>query len=167
MDLIFEQIHIKDIEAVLKLFKEAAEKISKKKVDHWQYWTNPPIEKIKWVEAGIKNGEFYFIKNKDAVTIGMVRVLDEDELYWGKKDDLSKYIHSLVVIETFEGQGIGKLVLQKIENEAKNNGFDYLRLDADSKNPKLCKYYENQGFEKVGVKELPLSIYNLYQKEIR
>ncbi|WP_194765814.1 GNAT family N-acetyltransferase [Tamlana sp. I1] len=166
MKITFTPIKITDKNKVLKLFKEAAEKISKKKIDHWQYWKNPPIDKIKWVEAGIVNNEFFFIKNTNAETIGMVRILDEDLLYWGKQEDQSKYIHSLVVIEEFEGKGIGKLVLQKIEHEAKDSGFEYLRLDADSKNPKLCNYYENQGFKKVGIKELPLSIYNLYQKEI-
>jgi len=71
-----------------------------------------------------------------------------------------------VVIEKYEGQGIGELILKKVENDAKISGFSYLRLDSDAKNPKLCNYYEKQGFQKVGVKELPLSTYTLYQKVI-
>lgn len=166
MNITLVQIKISEKNKVLNLFKEAAEKISKKNIDHWQYWKNPPLEKIKWVEEGIFNDEFYFIKNSNGQTIGMVRVLEEDLLYWGQKIEMAKYIHSLVVIEEFEGKGIGKIILQNIENDAKKNGYKYLRLDADSKNPKLCSYYEKQGFKKTGTKVLPLSTYNLYQKEI-
>lgn len=167
MNIVLSPIKPSEEHLVLTLFKEAAEKISKKDIDHWQYWKNPPIEKIKWVREGILNNEFFFIKNAKQQTIGMIRVLEKDLLYWGKKNDNSKYIHSLVIIEKLEGKGMGKIVLQKIESDAKKSGCTYLRLDADSKNPKLCSYYEKQGFKKVGTKKLPLSTYNLYQKEIK
>ncbi|MDQ7917386.1 GNAT family N-acetyltransferase [Mesonia sp. MT50] len=142
MDIFFKQIHIDDKNKVLLLFKEAAEKISKKNVDHWQYWKNPPQEKIKWVEEGILNDEFFFVENSEQQNIGMLRILEEDFMYWGKQKDKAKYIHSLVVIEKLEGRGFGKMILQKVEKEAKKEGCKFLRLDSDSKNPKLCNYYE-------------------------
>lgn len=166
MTIQFQQIQPNELNTVLTLFKEAAEKIAKKNINHWQYWKNPPIEKIQWVKKGIIANEFFFIKNTPKETIGMVRILEEDLLYWGQKNDKATYIHSLVILEKLEGKGIGKKVLQKIENDAKKEGYTYLRLDSDSKNPKLCDYYEKQGFQKVGIKKLPLSTYNLYEKVI-
>ena len=38
-----------------------------------------------------------------------------------------------------------------------------MRLDCDNSNKKLCKYYENIGFQKVGEKQLRLVTYNLYE----
>jgi len=166
MNITLIPIKISDKSQVLTLFKEAAEKIAKKNIDHWQYWKNPPKEKIEWVEEGISNNEFFFVQDPYQRTIGMVRILEEDLLYWGPQIDKAKYIHSLVVIEAFEGKGLGKVILQKIENDALNNGYRYLRLDSDARNSKLCSYYVYQGFEKVGTKTLPLSSYNLYQKNI-
>ncbi|MDT0293724.1 GNAT family N-acetyltransferase [Mesonia ostreae] len=166
MDIIFKQIHIEDKNKVLLLFKEAAEKIAKKNVDHWQYWKNPPQEKIQWVEEGIQNDEFFFVEDSHKQNIGMLRILEEDMMYWGKQNEKAKYIHSLVVIERLEGRGIGKAILQKVEIEAKKEGYKFLRLDSDAKNPRLCNYYEQQGFRKVGTKTLPISTYNLYQKEL-
>ncbi|MBQ0741131.1 GNAT family N-acetyltransferase, partial [Aquimarina celericrescens] len=64
------------------------------------------------------------------------------------------------------GQDLGKKILQQIAQHVQTEDCKYLRLDADSKNPKLCSYYEKQGFQKVGTKELPISVYNLYQKEL-
>ena len=166
MDIRLINVKVSDTNKVLSLFKKAAEVIAKKNINHWQYWKYPPLEKIKWVEEGISKDQFFFIKCPQNNIIGMVRVSDEDLLYWGRKTDKSKYIHSLVVIEEYQGKELGRVVLQKIEKEAKINSYQFLRLDSDSKNPKLCSYYEKQGFIKIGSKALPLSKYNLYQKEI-
>jgi len=165
-DIVFKPIASGDKGRVLDLFKEAAEKINKMNIDHWQYWKNPPIEKIKWVEEGIQNKEFFFIELLNGENLGMVRILNEDLLYWGKQNEKAKYIHSLVIKEKFNGQGIGSMVIQKVEHLAKAENCTYLRLDADSKNPKLPAYYENLGFKKVGTQKLPLSVYTLFEKEL-
>ena len=166
MKIHFKQIEIKDLEQVLHLFKRSAEKIKKMDIDHWQYWTNPPAEKIRWVEDGINNQEFFFIQTPNQDPIGMVRIMDEDVLYWGKQAEKAKYIHSLVVREHYNGQGMGQRIIETIGEQAKLQNCRYLRLDSDAKNPKLCSYYEKLGFKKVGIQELPLSTYNLYEKEL-
>ena len=166
MDFNLDVISPSDLNEVLDLFKVAAEKIAKKNIDHWQYWKSPPIEKVNWVKEGILNNEFFFLKSPKEEIIGMVRILDKDLPYWGEMNDEAKYIHSLVISDKYNGLGIGSKVLQKIESNSKESGCSYLRLDCDSKNSKLCEYYVNQGFEKVGQITLPISIYNLYQKSI-
>ncbi|MGH1336558.1 MAG: GNAT family N-acetyltransferase [Aureispira sp.] len=166
MKLQFIPIKIEDQATVLQLFKEAALRIAKMDIDHWQYWRNPPIEKVNWVEEGLQKGEFFFIKTEKEQTLGMVRILEEDLLYWGPQAEKALYIHSLVVKGAYEGQGIGTMVLEAIEKRALVEQRNYLRLDAVAKNLKLCRYYEQQGFDKVGVKTLSGSINNLYQKEL-
>ncbi|MBW2962956.1 GNAT family N-acetyltransferase [Mesonia aestuariivivens] len=164
--MIFIPIKLKDLPTVLNLFKEAAERIHKMNIDHWQYWKNPPKEKIQWVKEGIKNKEFFFIEDTEGLLIGVVRILQEDLRYWGKQKEKASYIHSLVVQEKYNGKGMGTKIIHEIEKKAHYANTSYLRLDADAKNPKLCKYYENLGFEKAGIKELQLSTYQLYQKKI-
>ncbi|MFD1553261.1 GNAT family N-acetyltransferase [Putridiphycobacter roseus] len=167
MDFIFKRVEIKDKNIVLNLFKETAEKINKLNVDHWQYWKNPAQEQINWVMDGIQNKEFFFIYDlQEEEWFGMVRILKEDLMYWGKQDEKAIYVHSLVVKEKYNGKGIGIKILAKIASNAKNDHCKYLRLDADSKNPKLCSYYEKIGFKKVGVKALSLSAFNLYEKAL-
>lgn len=167
MNIIFQQIKSKDKSQVLLLFKNAAERIHKMNINHWQYWLNPPVEKVKWVEEGIQNNEFFFIQTLEGEHLGMVRIMDEDLLYWGKQNEKATYIHSLVVTDKYNGKGIGTKIILQIEANAKEVDCKYLRLDADAKNPRLCRYYEKLGFEKVGTKKLPLSTYNLYQKELK
>ncbi|WP_198416753.1 GNAT family N-acetyltransferase [Marinilabilia rubra] len=48
----------------------------------------------------------------------------------------------MVVVEEYSGKGIGQKILRTIEQDALKKGYQYVRLDSDSKNPKLCHYYE-------------------------
>lgn len=169
MEIHFVLIRSEDLEQVLTVFKTTAEKIAKKGIDHWQYWKNPPQEKVAWVKEGIAQGEFFFIKNANGNLLGMVRILNEDTLYWGEKGqshENARYVHSLVVREKYNGNGWGRKILQKIQENTKGKGYRYLRLDCDASNPKLPLYYESLGFKKVGQSRLKLGTYNLYQKEL-
>ncbi|MBJ2173456.1 GNAT family N-acetyltransferase [Aureibaculum sp. A20] len=161
-----KQAHPDDIQTAFDLLKLASKTLEAKKINQWKYWQDPPVEKIKWVKEGFLNKECYFIKNENNAVMGMVRILEEDLSYWGAMNDKSKYIHSLVIDKAFSGNNLGKQVILLIEENAKKNNFEYLRLDCDATNTKLCTYYENLGFILVGEKQLPLGIYNLYQKVI-
>ena len=51
MNFELKPINSKELKMVLDLFKEAALSISKKNIDHWQYWKTPPLEKVNWVKS--------------------------------------------------------------------------------------------------------------------
>ncbi|WP_019037311.1 GNAT family N-acetyltransferase [Psychroflexus tropicus] len=166
MQLNFSPIPPTDLDQVINMFQAAAKKINRLQVDHWQYWNDPPEDKIQWVKEGLANAEYNYVKNKEGVTIGMLRILDQDLMYWGEQDEKAKYVHSLVVKEAYNGQGLGQQILEQVAELARQDQCRYLRLDADSKNPKLCQYYENMGFKQVGSTKQRISTYNLYQKEV-
>lgn len=166
MQLQFTPISLEDKGKVLHLLKNAAEKIAQKQINHWQYWKNPSADKVRWVEEGIQQKQFYFISDITGGVLGMVRILDEDALYWGRRLDKARYVHSLVVKEKYNGKGIGAEVLSAIAANAKKEACQFIRLDADAGNPKLCTYYEELGFTSVGVKKIEQFVYNLYEKKI-
>ncbi len=166
MKLNLKQITIDDLPFVVEQFKEAAKKIAKLEIDHWQYWVDPPKEKVDWVIEGLEGLEFYYVQKEDGEQIGMLRIMDEDLIYWGPQADKARYVHSLAIKEKFNGKGLGKVVLDMVAKEAGREGCKYLRLDCDSKNSRLCNYYLGLGFEQVGQVKLEISTYNLYQKEV-
>lgn len=157
---------IKEIDIAFSILKSTANTLAKKGINQWQYWGNPPQEKIQWVKDGFLNGEFFFIENNIGIILGMVRIQHQDLLYWGEMNDKAIYIHSLVVLEQYANLKIGKRVLLQLETDAKKMHHEYLRLDCDSKNKQLCEYYEKQGFKKIRDKKLPHSTNNLYQKKL-
>jgi len=166
MSFTLKKVTLEEKRIVFNLLSDAAKVLARKKIHQWQYWENPPPEKIRWVKEGIKKEEFFFIINSKQQTLGMVRISNDDMLYWGEMNDKSKYIHSLIIREEFSGLRLGVKVVDKIKKEAILNNVEYLRLDCDCTNKKLCKYYLNQGFELVGQKQLSLGKYNLYQQKI-
>lgn len=165
MNFEFRQANITDIDEALAMLEEAAKSLQSKKVDQWDFWIKPSAEKINWIKEGFQKRQFYFITLYDK-TIGMFRLMDEDFLYWGKELEKAKYIHSLVIKEKYSGNKIGEQVIEKLSENAIKENIYILRLDCNSANEKLCKYYEKQGFSKVREKLMPHSLNNLYEKRL-
>jgi len=165
MNIIFKQAKSDQLEQALEFFKLASLSLEAKDISQWNYWTDPPEDKITWVKEGFKKGEFFFVQNETGDKIAMFRLLKHDTLYWDEigLDDKVKYVHSLVVRPEFSGLGIGKAVMLKIIGNLKSEGVEKFRLDCDGSNPKLCKYYESYGFKKVGEKRTKYATNNLYE----
>ncbi len=157
-----------ELEDALKFFSLASQTLAEKDVNQWSYWVDPPEEKIRWVKDGFDKREFFFVYDPDGNKIAMFRLLETDTLYWDKKgvEKNVRYIHSLVVLPSHGGQGIGKATMYKIIDQLKQEKIQKLRLDCDGANHRLCQYYESYGFEKVGEKTTKFSINNLYEMSL-
>lgn len=136
-----------DINIALDLLKKAAMWLRDKKIDYWQDWHNPPAVYVDWIKSGFEKGEFYFVYNSENILLGMYRLQYADEIFWGKRDDKSGYIHSFTTNRDFKGKHIGYSILRGIEKELSEKNIDYLRLDCPPNVKELCKYYENYGFQ--------------------
>ena len=134
MGFFLKKVILTEKTSVFILLNAAAKTLARKKIDQWRYWLNPPAEKITWVEEGIKKEEFFFIVNQNQQKMGVVRVSNDDVLYWGQMDDKAKYIHSLIVDEKFSGMNLGAAVIKRIKEGAILNNVKYLRLDCDCTN---------------------------------
>ena len=150
---------------IFNLLKIATIDLKSREINQWSYWLDPPKEKLDWIKNGHQKGEFYFITMDDEI-LGMYRLSTEDLLYWGKQQQASYFIHSLIVHPKYKGLKIGAYILKEIEYLAQKNDIHLLRLDCDASNKNLCKYYLNQGFVKVNEKQMKLSLNNLYEKKI-
>lgn len=165
MKIKFKQAVNNELDHALEFFKLASLSLEEKNVSQWNYWTDPPEDKIEWVKEGFKSGEFFFVHNETGDKVAMFRLLEHDTLYWGEKglENNVRYVHSLVVRPVFSGLGIGKAVMLKIIENLRSKGVKKFRLDCDKSNPRLCKYYESYGFKKVGEKTTNYAINNLYE----
>ena len=61
MEIIFIKALKDELEDALHFFKLASQSLTKKQVSQWNYWVDPPEEKIKWVKEGFDKGEFFFV----------------------------------------------------------------------------------------------------------
>lgn len=166
MILTFKQAGTDKIQEVLDLFRQTSAQLKKKGLTQWSYWDNPPEDKIQWVREGFEKREFFFVYNEKMDWIGIFRLLESDTLYWDEKglEPYVRYVHSLVIKPGRSGEGIGAHLLKILVEDLKKQGVRKLRLDCDSSNPGLCSYYEQQGFVKIGEKQTPFSVNNLYER---
>jgi RimJ/RimL family protein N-acetyltransferase len=168
MVLKLKKAKVQDMDMALELFRKTSLSLKARNLSQWSYWSNPPMEKIQWVRDGFQRGEFFFVCDESDDFLGMFRLLPVDELYWDEKgrEPNVRYVHSLVIATGHSGKGIGALILKKIIENLRNEGIESLRLDCDSSNSRLCQYYEDQGFKKVGTKVTPYSVNNLYEMDL-
>lgn len=57
------------------------------------------------------------------------------------------YIHDVVVVDTFRGQGLGKQLIQQLIEVAQERGYCKLSLEVREDNPGAKKAYNDLGFE--------------------
>ena len=101
---------------------------------------------------------------EDGELLASAVILNEDPR-WGKRGDKALYIHCLAGNPAVHGAG--RLLLKRIEEYAKENGYQYTRLDSMRTSSKLYAYYTNLGYAKVGEGAEPYYQFNLYQKELK
>lgn len=168
MKLIFKPAKNQEIKDALNFYKAASQMLKKKKLSQWHYWDDPPDDKITWIQEGFDKGEFFFVYATGSEKIAMFRLLETDTLYWQEKglEKNTRYIHSLVLEKNASGKGVGKTVLQTLITEFKKSKIKKFRLDCDASNKRLCEYYERFGFKKVGVKQTPYALNNLYEMRL-
>lgn len=97
--------------------------------------------------ANVQKGGAIYVALSGATIIGFVSLSLEnknDELILKKVD--SVYISDLVVLPEHRGRGVGKLLLQKVEEFAKSRRINYLKLILFANNAGAKKFYEREGF---------------------
>jgi GNAT superfamily N-acetyltransferase len=136
-----------------------------KGIDQWQGWHAPDAERLAWVQEGLNKGEFYFIE-QGSETLGMYRLLHQDELYWGPQTLPARYVHSLAVRAAWAGQSLGRRLLESLFVKAKAEGATVFRLDCVSTNSTLRTYYQSLGFTPVGETALRGQTFTLFEREL-
>jgi len=120
---------------------------------------------VRWVEDGLSAGEFRIVESASEV-IGCVRVQDADPLFWGAREELAAYVHSLTIDRSLAGRGIGAQVLDAIGVESAARGARWLRLDCGETAAGLRTYYESCGFCVVGETVVDGERLALYQRPV-
>jgi ribosomal protein S18 acetylase RimI-like enzyme len=165
MDIKIRQANANEVAIALTLFEEAALVLREKGTTQWQHWINPTPAYVNRVQKGFDDNVYFFVE-KSGQLAGMFRLMDSDEEYWGQQAEAAVYLHSFSTRPAFKGQEIGATVLTLIENQTRERGIDYFRLDCIASNVALCNYYIRQGFVPIRKKEMPHYEVQLFEKRL-
>lgn len=139
------QRHAKEL---LRILEEA--RIYKLSLGDEAWGTDPYT--LEEVNVRINSGNCYVVF-VDSVVAGSVMLLWQDERIWGAKgkDETAGYAHGMITSNAFRGKKLGEKIMQWVGQEVKARGRQFIRLDCNPHNIRLCEYYEQQGFHRVGI----------------
>ncbi len=88
------------------------------------------------------------IAEKDGVALGFIHVREREDELSGERCGT---VPLLAVVESSQGKGIGKLLMEAAETWSKDRGFRLLHLEVFSTNSQARSFYKGQGFEEETV----------------
>lgn len=139
-----------DIPELVLLFEKVKEKLC---ADGYFHWTEsyPGLEHIK---SDIEEKILYVLVEKEQL-LGAVSLNEKQEeayqtLNWAYNEAPILVVHRLVVLPSKQGQGLGKILMNFIENFAKENGNPSIRLDTFSENNAVVNFYKKLDYQYVG-----------------
>ena len=157
-----------DLNEINKLFKEVEKDLNNKKIDMLWGEFYPFCE----FNADILNKNMYILEKNDEIigsfSLNNYDVLDYKNINWASRNKKFIYLNRLVVLPSEQGKGYAKKMIQFIEEYARKNKFDVIRLTVYCENIFAIGLYEKLGFKKVneGYWQLEDKIFIGYEKNI-
>ena len=155
-----------DLDAICLLIKQAIDEMERHEIFQWDD-VYPVREDF---EEDIEKQTLYLAYVEDNL-VALYAISDEcDEDYrnghW-KYDDQSAFVlHRFCVSPLFQNQGIGKAVLQHVEEQVKEMGYQSIRLDTFTENPFAQRLYLHNGYESRGYANWRKGKFDLIEKKL-
>lgn len=163
-------LHPGDIDEIMAMVGEAIRQMESESIDQWN--EDYPTREVFLSDLSV--GTLFGIEQDDKI-LGIITVNEEqspeyEELSWEGPNDNVAVIHRLVVHPQYQRQGLARILMDFAEDHAKKGGYDSIRLDAYSKNPRALRLYEQRGYKKIGKvmfpeRNSPFFCYELILKE--
>lgn len=99
----------------------------------------------EWVEKSIDaagDDQGVFVARIDGEVVGMVAVTEQR--HWS--GDRDAYVGELVTAEWMEGHGVGRALLARAEQWARDRGLERITLETGAANIRARTFYERHGY---------------------
>ncbi|CAI9391054.1 MULTISPECIES: GNAT family N-acetyltransferase [unclassified Bacillus (in: firmicutes)] len=100
--------------------------------------TRFPDDKLDWSQYINREDKALFLAYMNNTCIGQIRIMKD----WNR----FCYIENIATKKDYRGNGIGKLLLNKAEEWAKQRNLIGMSLEAQDDNLGACRFYVKQGF---------------------
>lgn len=156
----------KELDAICSLIKDAIAEMEKHSIYQWDeiYPTRTDFE------DDIDNNNLHVVFNEDRLVAFYVISGEYDEQYdnasWKYDGDSAYILHRFCVSPKVQNQGIGKTVLNHIEDQIKDMGYQSVRLDTFTENPFAQRLYRHNGYEPRGYADWRKGRFDLMEKKL-
>ncbi|KHE69386.1 GNAT family N-acetyltransferase [Halobacillus sp. BBL2006] len=109
-------------------------------------------EIAKYLNGWGRDGDIAFIAIDEDKPVGAVwtRLFDDRNQTYGYINEHTPVLSCMAVSPEYRGDGIGTLLLSKMMEKVRSEGYESISLSVDPGNP-ARRLYERYGFEKVGI----------------
>jgi len=133
-----------DFDTLLKLQDEVAIDLLSRGI-RWNPTAVTRDHLYEWVEEGA-----LMVGTVENQIVGSIAIRSIDRGGHWAKGDLAGYVHDLMVSPQHKGSNLGRQLLKWAESYSRGRGRVRIRLDCDASNTRLCGYYEEAGYRRVG-----------------
>ncbi len=153
-----------DIDEIVSLLGDCIRHMESQGIQQWD--DIYPSRAI--LEDDLSKGLLYVLKEEEqcraAVTVHAYQPAEYSTIEWEFPAERLLVVHRLAVHPDCEGRGIGKKLMEFVENMARRGGYEAIRLDAFPQNPRAIALYENLGYRKAGTIYFRKGLFFLYEK---
>ena len=146
----FRQGTIDDLNNICSLIEAAIKAMEAQGIPQWDELYQTREDFVN----DINNGILYTVTERGQLIAIYVISTEYDSAYlngeWEYNGETACIIHRLCVAPEVQNRGIGKMLLNHIENQLRNNSFESVRLDVFSENPHAVSLYEKSGYVRRG-----------------
>ena len=115
-------------------------------IDEGEWYVNTQYSKENITkEIAQENAAYYFVVYNDEI-IGNLRILWDEKLA-GISAKKQVKLHRIYLHQKVQGKGLGKILLNWLEQNAKTKGYKIIWLDAMDAQPQAFQFYKNLGYE--------------------
>ncbi len=153
-----------DLSLVLNILDQAAQWLSSQGIHQWD--SPPPAEVCRLFELAIARQDVYLVRlGTPPEVIGAFRLDWSHADFWPDRKDAG-YLYTLALKPDFIGRGIGKRVIDWVDNQIRGRRRDWLRLDCIAANKRLRRWYEDLGFQHRGDRDVNGYELALYERMV-
>lgn len=139
-----------EVDAILTLTRACGQHMRANGIDQWD--ENYP-DRARLVNDIACETLFAFRENGTVIGIVVLNELQDpeyDEISWSTKEsDKNLVVHRLAVDPQHQGKGIARQLMDFAEDWARKEGYNAIRLDTFTQNPRNQRFYENRGYTKL------------------
>lgn len=75
-------------------------------------------------------------------------------------------VHRLMVAPAWEGRSVGQALMRFVERRALELGYGCIRLDAFQENVRALRFYERDGYQRVGTVRFRKGLFDCFEKAL-
>lgn len=147
MKYVFERAGEAWIDPVMELLGKRVKWMDEAGIRQWNTTAYLTVYPRSCFEEYVRKGWLYVLKDENGRLAAAAALLERDPR-WPEKSDQAFYVHHLASDPAFKGAG--DLFLRESEALARRTGKEYIRLDCDTENAFLNRYYESRGYAEEG-----------------